>query len=80
MSVKEIPLQRLKLSIIDPESCDGKYTWDCPLSVQGDLVSNRNGPYTDPYLGCSVMEWAMRRMSQCNQLEQTMTDCLGNAT
>lgn len=48
--------------------------------VQGDLASNRNGPYTDPYLGCSVMEWAMRRMSQCNQLEQRMTDCLGNAT
>ena len=42
-------LPRLKVSIIDPESCVGK----CPVhgtahSEQGDLVRSRNGPYPQP--------------------------------
>lgn len=80
LSLEEVPLRRLKVSVIDYELCNCKYTWDCPLVGQGDLVRNRNGPYTDSYLGHIVMEWEMSRTSQCNQLVQTMTDCLGNAT
>lgn len=78
--LEKVPLWRLKVSVIDPESCICKYTWDCPLAGQGDLVRNRNGPYTDSCLCHIVMQWEMRRTSQCNQLVQTMTDCLGNAT